>query len=445
MRQTRWRVLHYTWLRPTDDSWASNRLLSPIQNDEKLLLWYRCANRIGPTFLHSATILDLTQTKVIMSVVVILDGPPNSTKHIRPIVSSTKSVVSAVLFVLHLAFIRLIHSNLTSANLVAEKELTFENELMPLIPLPAVLPLFAPETAPPPKGSHTSTSPKPSFVVLLTCSYGFFQMWENWLAFFEKLEIPNLPVHLFAEDKITFERCMDTKRRLKNRSNENNSSSYEVDVSCLAWETVFTEPAKKRVKSAGWSRNLYVKMMSHRPFIIQKELEKGHNVIFSDVDALWLKSPLPYFEDDFYAASVDRYSDQDSDDVAKQINIWAQVDPHGLDKTNDYLCPGFVVYRSTPETIQFVQKWGNLTSHGDQLLRNQKPFNELMWRPQLHNISKTESKSLPINLFSNGMVYFENMTDIERKEVVVAHNNCIGGLEKKVQRFKNFNLWLLSE
>lgn len=380
-----------------------------------------------------------------MSAVVILAGPPRTTKHIRPLVSSTKSIVSALLFLLHLAFIHLLHSNLSFSNPAAERDLTFENEFMPLIPLPASAPLLRTEAAAPPKASIVALRPKPSFVVLLTCSYGFFQMWENWLAFFAKLEIPELPVHLFAEDKITYQRCIEKKNRMENEMKENSNSTYKVDVLCLAWDTVFSEPAKKRVKSAGWSRNLYVKMMSHRPFIVQKELEKGHHVIFSDVDALWLKSPLPYFEDDFYAESIDQDADQNFDAVAKKINIWAQVDPHGRDLTNDYLCPGFAVYRSTSDTIKLVQKWGNLTRHGDYLQRNQKPFNKLIWRPERYDIPKIEAKSLPINLFANGIVYFENMTDVERKDVVVAHNNCISGVEKKVQRFKNFNLWSLSE
>ena len=34
----------------------------------------------------------------------------------------------------------------------------------------------------------------PNFIVLLTCSDGFYDMWVNWLAFFEKLQIANLPV-----------------------------------------------------------------------------------------------------------------------------------------------------------------------------------------------------------------------------------------------------------
>jgi len=410
------------------------------------VLHVTATDSVGVNFLYHPLLSIQLQQRLIMSAVVIIASPPRTTKHIRPLVSSTKSIVSAVLFLSHLAFIRLIHSNLSSSYLAAEKDLTFDNEFMPLIPLPAGPPLLSTEAAPPPsKASIIALSHKPSFVVLLTCSYGFFQMWENWLVFFAKLEIPDLPVHLFAEDKITYQRCMEKKKRLENEMKENNNSSYKVDVSCLAWDTVFSEPAKKRVKSSGWSRNLYVKMMSHRPFIVQKELEKGYHVIFSDVDALWLKSPLPYFEDDFYGKSIDQYADQNFDAVAKQINIWAQVDPHGRDPTNDYLCPGFAVYRSTSDTIQLVQKWGNLTRHGEHLQRNQKPFNELIWRPERYNIPKSEAKSLPINLFANGIVYFENMTDVERKDVVIAHNNCISGVEKKVQRFKNFNLWSLSE
>ncbi|KAL7464351.1 hypothetical protein ACHAXS_004684 [Conticribra weissflogii] len=288
---------------------------------------------------------------------------------------------------------------------------------------------------------------KPNFIVLLTCSDGFFQMWENWLAFFEKLEIPNLPVHLFAEDKITFQRCMDTKKRLKNKRNETNRSRYEVDVSCLAWETVFTEPTEKKISALGYRKSGYVKMMSHRPFIIQKELEKGNHVIFSDVDALWLKSPLPYFENDFNVTSnKDSSGDpggSPSSDAAEEISIWAQMDlPRG--KYQNF-CPGFMVYRSTPEMIQFVQMWGHAISRGTKLKRNQGTFNEMILDPKKYNVSKIETKSLPIDLFVTGKLYFENMTDAERKEVVVVHNNGISGYDVKVKRFKNFNLWVVDQ
>ncbi|KAL7455104.1 hypothetical protein ACHAXS_000349 [Conticribra weissflogii] len=288
------------------------------------------------------------------------------------------------------------------------------------------------------KGSSRNSNTPPNFVVLLTSSDGFYDMWENWLAFFAKLEIPNLPVHLFAEDKITFERCLEQLKRIKNgnitkyKAFGDNKSKYVVDLSCLSWETVFSLPSKKKIGAASYSSNQYAEMMSHRPFIIQKELEKGFVVIFSDLDAIWVKSPLPYIEEDFKTIP---------ENDNEMIEIWAQLDPSKSKKFAN-LCPGFMVYRPTSKVSKLVEKWGNLTTQGEKLERNQKAFNQLIWHPEEYNMPKIVTKSLPMNLFVNGALYFTKMTDEERKKAVVVHNNCIKGYDKKIDRFRNVSLWV---
>mmetsp|Transcript_7791 Transcript_7791/g.16273 ORF Transcript_7791/g.16273 Transcript_7791/m.16273 type:complete len:448 (-) Transcript_7791:37-1380(-) len=337
--------------------------------------------------------------------------------------------------------------------------------------------------------TNLTNKSKPNFAVLLTCSDGFFEMWENWLAFFTKLEIPNLPVHLFAEDKITYEKCLNQTSRMKRKrnkikndygskkvrtkSNENEYSNstasyYTVDLSCLSWETVFADQAPEKLKAFKYRSEEYIEMMSHRPYIVQRELQRGYDVIFSDVDVIWLKSPLPYFENDFYNNTTKKDGDygkrgraynaqgdnitfnNNTDHIILEdqpIDIWAQVDLRSNAPVKPFhnLCPGFMVFRSSPKVINLVEKWGNVTTQGQKLLRNQGAFNTLIWRPEQFNISETVVKVLPMRFFVTGKLYFEQMSNRQRKKAVVVHNNGIGGYDKKVDRLKNFSLWMLDE
>ena len=54
-------------------------------------------------------------------------------------------------------------------------------------------------------------------------------MWYNWLLHFKALEIPNLPVHMFAEDDNSYIKCVKQQQEQHD----------VVDLVCLSPETVF--------------------------------------------------------------------------------------------------------------------------------------------------------------------------------------------------------------
>ncbi|KAL7547462.1 hypothetical protein ACHAWF_010755 [Thalassiosira exigua] len=267
--------------------------------------------------------------------------------------------------------------------------------------------------------SFTSNSGTPGFIVLLTCSDGFFDMWLNWLAFFTKLRIPNLPVHLFAEDETTYLRCRKLVADMTVMADDGDEQ-YIPDLSCLSWKTVFPESEEqKKIGALGYRQQGYMAMMSHRPSVVQYELEKGHDVIFSDIDVIWKKNPLPFFQDRMAA------------------NIWAQRD--GTTKEGrDYLCPGFMVFRSDPTTIALIDKWRSKLEGEEKY--NQKPFNKLL--QQNEDKMNIVAKTLPPELFVTGDLYFKQMTDDERAGAVIVHGNGgKSGYQTKVDRFKKFGLW----
>jgi len=267
---------------------------------------------------------------------------------------------------------------------------------------------------------------KNEYVVLLTCSDGFYDMWLNWLIFFERLAIPNLPVHLFAEDEATYVKCQQLANGSK--SSTSISSKYRADLTCLPWNFAFSqETLSSSIGATTYGSRGYKTMMSHRPAIIKRELELGKSVIFSDVDVIWKKDPLPYLD-----AELTSETEEKGEEV---VHVLAQDDENGG------LCPGFMIYISCPPTISFVEQWRAELDGKNS--RNQVVFNKLLEKNQ----SNFVAKALPLKLFVNGGLYSKEhkMTNEERELAVVVHNNYIAGYDEKLDRFKKWGLWALDD
>ena len=254
-------------------------------------------------------------------------------------------------------------------------------------------------------------------------------MWLNWLIFFEKLAIPNLPVHLFAEDEATYVKCQQLADEIDVDTKKNESSSlssrYRADLTCLPWNFAFyQDTVSNSIGATTYGSRGYKTMMSHRPAIIQRELELGKSVIFSDVDVVWKKDPLPYLDAELKSTFENE----------EEIHVLAQ------DYENGGLCPGFMIYFSCPSTISFVEQWRAELDGKNS--RNQVVFNKL-----LEKNPNFVARALPLKLFVNGGLYSKEhkMTDEERELAVVVHNNYIAGYDEKLDRFKKWGLWALDD
>ena len=162
-------------------------------------------------------------------------------------------------------------------------------------------------------------------------SEGFESMWYNWLSHFKALEIPNLPVHVFAEDDNSYIKC------IKQQQEQHDV----VDLVCLSPETVFgIVQEEDQIHNSHNPKDYYSKeykrMMSRRPQIIQYELENNRNthIIFSDLDAVWKKNPIPYF-DEISSGSVDILASVDGGITTMRTK----------DKVLPALCPVSVLLR----------------------------------------------------------------------------------------------------
>lgn len=225
------------------------------------------------------------------------------------------------------------------------------------------------------------------WVILLTVNNGFFDFFQNWWLFFEKLNMTNKVV-VVAEDDHVYQQLQNYSGILLDKSNLNFDGSHSYNT-------------KK-----------YKEMVSTRPKHILKYLEMGNDILYTDIDTVWLADPTIHIN-------------------AHPRDIVAQLD--GVDyKGNSYYCTGFMAIKSNKQTINFMKRWNFELKHKAQL--NQPVFNRLIY--QSSNVTHT---GLPRNLFPDGKQYFEVMKD--KTQVVVVHNNYIIGHDKKKARFEKAHLW----
>ncbi|XP_071792415.1 uncharacterized protein [Asterias amurensis] len=159
----------------------------------------------------------------------------------------------------------------------------------------------------------------------------------------------------------------------------------------------------------------YRKFVNKRPSYILSFLEKGYNVLFTDVDMFWLKDPFPFFDGDFDMALA-----RDS---------------------SRYFCAGFVYYKSTKTTIKFLKVWIDFMKSDPKLTPDQEVMSEFLNNKKVPGL---KLKILSSDNFPNGALFFnDKKQQTKNKDVVVVHNNFIKGHDVKIERFKRVNMWLV--
>ncbi|XP_060593180.1 uncharacterized protein LOC132747701 [Ruditapes philippinarum] len=226
---------------------------------------------------------------------------------------------------------------------------------------------------------------KTNWVIIMALNDGYLDFFLNWFASYKKSNVL-VPIVLVAEDKAVYDKIKSFKFSMITVKESNNS---EINSTVVFQSRAFMDLTLRR--------HTYV----------LNYLLTGRDVIFSDTDTVWLKNPVPYFTGDY--------------------DIWMQYD------TPEILCPGTMAVKSNNETIDFFRK---LTRGLETYAYSDQPFlNDRLKK------SKLRIKGLDKNLFPSGKLYFQFLTKKQKAEVVVVHNNWIKGHDRKVDRFKKFNLW----
>ena len=219
--------------------------------------------------------------------------------------------------------------------------------------------------------------------IMVTVSSGFNDMFENWWYHYKKLNL-TIPVYVVAEDSLTVTKYRDN-----------------TDFILLECDNNYIEGTK----AFSYETKTYKKLVSKRPAHMLRKISLGYNLIYTDIDTVWMKDPRPF--------------------LTGNHDLWASLDG------KSYYCTGFIACKASSKTISFLKKWNNTLSKSNQL--NQPLFNKL-----IHNSSISHSP-LSSRLFPSGNLYFKG--NKSNTDVVVIHNNYIIGHDQKVKRFKKYGLW----
>jgi hypothetical protein len=227
-------------------------------------------------------------------------------------------------------------------------------------------------------------SPSGGWTVLVTVSSGFQDMFDNWWHYLSLLKL-SLPVIVVAEDNATYTR-------------------YKNNINFTVVKGLNQSDGEK---AFDYSTKQFKALVSNRPTYILAFIKRGLNVIYTDVDTIWLKDPRSFLNGDY--------------------DMWASMDGPV------HYCTGFMAFKPSLLSVDLLENWKASLVTPDI---NQIKFNSLVKK------SEIKHKPLPRSVFPDGRLYFARGI---RRNVVIVHNNYIIGHDNKVQRFKSVGLWWNNE
>lgn len=216
-----------------------------------------------------------------------------------------------------------------------------------------------------------------TWVVMVTVSHDFQDLFDNWWYHFSQLRL-SMEVILVAEDNSTL-----------NKYRNKHDNNYNVIRVLNIQEAVV------------YGSDEYYKMVSKRVTYILKEIQKGHNVIFSDADTIWLRNPSMYLKGNY--------------------DIWSTMD------TPFKNCTGLIAIKASKAAEMFLIELKNIKSS----LVNQQQIEHLLKTSEVKHIH------LPTTEFPSS----DHSCNKNTTKDVVVYNACVMSSDRKRERFINMGLW----
>lgn len=188
---------------------------------------------------------------------------------------------------------------------------------------------------------------------------------------------------------------------------ENGYFTYLIDLQFNQFSKFGTED---------FAKVTYIKL-----FMIHKFLEMDYNILITDGDIYYNKSPIN---------EINQLKDKDGD-------MWIQNDSMEENSFTN-LCSGFMYIRSNDITKQYfnveIPEFKERYKICSKAAADQTYIN-LFIAPYLN------THILPLNKFPNGQ-YFYNFNEQIKDLIVMVHFNWVVGHEKK-DKIKKYNMWLI--
>jgi predicted O-methyltransferase YrrM len=160
-------------------------------------------------------------------------------------------------------------------------------------------------------------------------------------------------------------------------------------------------------------KKLWANITSYKMYVLNNELKKGNNVIFTDGDIVFERNPLPYIYDSIH----------------NECELIIQNDEQSDTRPN--MCTGFFWIKSNQNTID-ITDFRNIQENISHFQNDQQYLRRFA--------RKLNHKYLSLDLFPNGK-YFR---DIQPKTPFIIHFNYDVS-EHKVRRMKIFKKWYIDE
>jgi hypothetical protein len=247
---------------------------------------------------------------------------------------------------------------------------------------------------------------RPQDLIVMICCRNHFRFLKLWLESCDKNKIP------VRDRTLVFTLDDEAESQTKLLGLE----SYNFDAT--------------RYESGGQSDNFgdpnFSSAMFYKNAAICESLKLGANLLFQDVDLIWLKDPLPYLTKSNLESDVQIMFDG--------RNPWHY--PY-------YANSGFIYIRNCNASNAVFETAFLNTSNIFQCGGHQSPLNRILHHFVVHNVLSL--KILPEAIFLNGHLFnlergvLENAGDWQNDGLVV-HYSWTGNCEEKTKKLEKFNL-----
>ena len=270
------------------------------------------------------------------------------------------------------------------------------------------------------------------YVIVVTVNMGFYDFFLNWHHYYRRA-IPRSNnaykddaknealLVVIAEDYEIYGEL--NKLQLNNTQiilgrNEQKSNGDAEDYGSIGYKSLVSGRASHLL-------NLSCGLQSRTTD--QPAIGSRWVVIYSDIDTVWLRDPMPIIKTELF-----------NEQQHFQYDVLAAVDDHDFAGVETYYCTGFLVITSTPASFQFLFRWEEELKANPQL--NQPFFNSLLHNDDSHSIQIRHAGLDEID-FPPGRIFFDEDKAKVLEQTVVVHNNYIIGRENKKKRFEEYGIW----
>ncbi|KFK27221.1 hypothetical protein AALP_AA8G353300 [Arabis alpina] len=254
-------------------------------------------------------------------------------------------------------------------------------------------------------------------LIVSSVNYPYLPFLNNWLISVSRQKHQD-KVLVFAEDYATL---------------------YKVNEKWPG-HAVLTHPSLDSQTAHDYGSQGFYNLTSRRPQHLLQLLELGYNVMYNDIDMVWLQDPFQYLE-----GSHDVYFTDDKTEI-KHLN---HSHNFSIPEQNgwSYICSCMLFLRPTNAAKLLMKKW-------IEEIQAQPWFNGMNGndQPALNRALRKTPGQVDLYLlsqaaFPTGGLYFRNakwVKETKGKHVII-HNNYIKGFDKKMRRFHDFGLWLVDD